>query len=135
MLFEHPAKHTCDARTPQSRPLELEVTRRQFEGLVGLLLLQLQVVVEQTLERAHKTPSDIQKVLLCGGSSRIPAVQEMLARFFGRQPEATLDLDLSVALGAAYQAAAYSEVLGEAQSQNLESMPHQPCNFWLKRDW
>jgi molecular chaperone DnaK len=103
---------------PHGSPLELEVTRKQFEGLVGLLLLQLQVVVEQTLERAHKTPSDIQKVLLCGGSSRIPAVQEMLARFFGRRPEATLDLDLSVALGAAYQAAAYAEVQREMQGQN-----------------
>lgn len=103
---------------PHGTVLELEVTRKQFEGLIGLLLLQLQVVVEQTLERAHKTPSDIQRVLLCGGSSRIPAVQEMLARFFGRQPETTLDLDLSVALGAAYQSAAYTEAQREAPGQN-----------------
>jgi len=93
---------------PGGMPLELEVTRQQFENLISLLLLQLQIAVEQALDRAHKKPSDIQRVLLCGGSSRIPAVQEMLARFFGRRPEATLDLDLSVALGAAYQAAAYA---------------------------
>lgn len=94
---------------PHAMSLELEVTRSQFESLIKLLLFQLQVAVEQALERAHKTPSDIQRVLLCGGSSRIPAVQEMLAHLIGRQPEATLDLDLSVALGAAYQAAAYQE--------------------------
>lgn len=92
---------------PHGMPLELEVTRQQFENLISLLLLQLQIAVEQALDRAHKKPSDIQRVLLCGGSARIPAVQEMLTRFFGHRPEATLDLDLSVALGAAYQAAAY----------------------------
>jgi molecular chaperone DnaK len=115
---------------PHSVPLELEVTRKQFEGLIGLLLLQLQVVVEQTLERAHKTPSDIQRVLLCGGSSRIPAVQEMLKRFFGRLPETTLDLDLSVALGAAYQAAAYAEVQREEPGQNgkrQDALQHAPA--------
>jgi molecular chaperone DnaK len=94
---------------PRGMALELEVTRQQFENMISLLLLQLQIAVEQALDRAQKKPSDIQRVLLCGGSSRIPAVQEMLARFFGRHPEATLDLDLSVALGAAYQAAAYKE--------------------------
>jgi molecular chaperone DnaK len=95
---------------PHGMVLGLEVTRQQFENLISLLLLQLQIAVEQALDRAQKKPSDIQRVLLCGGSSRIPAVQEMLTRFFGRHPEATLDLDLSVALGAAYQAAAYKEM-------------------------
>lgn len=95
---------------PRQRPgITLEVTRQHFESLISLLLLQLQVAVEQVLERAGKQPSEIQRVLLCGGSSRIPAVQKMLLDFFGRQPESTLDLDLSVALGAAYLAAAYKE--------------------------
>ena len=93
----------------QRAAVTLEVTRKQFESLVRLLIFQLQVAVEQVLERAGKTAADIDRVLLCGGSSRIPAVQEMLARLFGRSPESTLDLDLSVALGAAYQAAAYRE--------------------------
>jgi molecular chaperone DnaK len=90
-------------------PLTLEVTREHFESLIRLLLLQLQTAIEQALERAHKTPAEIDRVLLCGGSSRIPAVQSMLTSFFGRQPEAALDLDLSVALGAAYMAATYQE--------------------------
>jgi molecular chaperone DnaK len=89
--------------------ITLEITRQYFESLIRLLLLQLQIAVEQAVGRAGKTASEIDRVLLCGGSSRIPAVQEMLAKFFQRAPESTLDLDLSVALGAAYQAAAYKE--------------------------
>jgi molecular chaperone DnaK len=83
---------------------ELEITRTQFEDVIDLYVYQLRTAVEMAIERANKTPSEINRVLLCGGSSRIPAVQAMLTDLFGSQPERVLDLDLSVALGAAYQA-------------------------------
>jgi molecular chaperone DnaK len=90
---------------PSQRPvLDLEVTRAQLEDLIDLSIYQLRVTVETAVERARKAPAEVTSVLLCGGSSRIPAVQAMLADLFGRLPEQTLDLDLSVALGAAYQA-------------------------------
>lgn len=90
---------------PASQPAaRLRVTRKQFENEIDFYLFDLQVAVEQALDRAHKTPDQIDRVLLCGGSSRIPAVQRMLANLFARPPERTIDLDLSVALGAAYQA-------------------------------
>jgi molecular chaperone DnaK len=92
----------------QGKAVDLVITRRQFGNLISLFVLQLQTAVEIALERAGKTPGDIDRVLLCGGSSRIPAIQDMLTQLFGRRPETILDLDLSVALGAAYQAA-YSE--------------------------
>jgi molecular chaperone DnaK len=95
----------------QGKSVDLVVTRKQFANLIGLYVLQLQTAVEVAIERAGKTPTDIARVLLCGGSSRIPAIQDMLAQFFERRPETILDLDLSVALGAAYQAA-YSESPG-----------------------
>jgi molecular chaperone DnaK len=100
---------TVHLAPPLGREVDIEITREQFEGQIDLLLFQLQIAVEQALERANKRPADIQRVLLCGGSSRIPAVQAMLTDFFGRRPESTLDLDLSVALGAAYLAASYKE--------------------------
>jgi len=84
--------------------LDIEITRDQFEDLIDLFIYQLRVSVETAVEHAGKTPGEVTQVLLCGGSSRIPAVQAMLAELFGRQPEQTLDLELSVALGAAYQA-------------------------------
>ena len=88
----------------QGPVLDLEVTRAQLEDLIDLSIYQLRVTVETAIERARKAPAEVTRVLLCGGSSRIPAVQAMLADLFGRLPEQTLDLDLSVALGAAYQA-------------------------------
>ena len=92
----------------QRQAVDLVVTRKQFNNLISLFILQLQTAIEVAIERAGKTPADIARVLLCGGSSRIPAIQNMLTEFFGHRPETILDLDLSVALGAAYQAA-YSE--------------------------
>jgi molecular chaperone DnaK len=83
--------------------LDLQITRAQFEDLIDLFFNQLRVSVETAVERAGKTPAEVTQVLLCGGSSRIPAVQAMLAELFRRPPEKMLDLDLSVALGAAYQ--------------------------------
>lgn len=88
---------------------DLVVTRAQFEEQIDLFLFQLQVAVEQAIAGAGRTPAEIGRVLLCGGSSRIPAVQQMLTALVGRAPESLPDLDLSVALGAAYQAALYIE--------------------------
>lgn len=82
----------------------IEITRAQFEDLIDLFVIQLQGAVELVLDRVHKMPHEIDRVLLCGGSSRVPAVQAMLTETFGRPPEQILDLDLSVALGAAYEA-------------------------------
>jgi molecular chaperone DnaK len=88
----------------QGPALDMEITREQFEDLIDLFIYQLRVSVETAVEHAGKTPGEVTQVLLCGGSSRIPAVQAMLTELFGRQPEQTLDLELSVALGVAYQA-------------------------------
>jgi molecular chaperone DnaK len=88
----------------QGPALDLEITRAHFEDLIDLFIYQLRVSVETAIEHAGKTPAEVTQVLLCGGSSRIPAVQAMLAELFRRPPEKTLDLDLSVAFGAAYQA-------------------------------
>jgi molecular chaperone DnaK len=88
----------------QGLALDLEITRAQFEDLLDLFINQLRVSVETAVEHVTKTRGEVTQVLLCGGSSRIPAVQAMLTDLFGRQPEQTLDLELSVALGAAYQA-------------------------------
>ena len=95
---------TVQLFSAQGTPVALTVSREQFEELIDLFVYQLQTAVEMALEMAKKSPTEIDRVLLCGGSSRIPAVQQMLATLFGRPPEQVLDLDLSVALGAAYEA-------------------------------
>ncbi len=83
---------------------EIEVTQSQFEDLIELFVIQLQGAVELALDRVHKTPGEVNRVLLCGGSARIPAIQSMLTDLFGYPSEQVLDLDLSVAQGAAYEA-------------------------------
>jgi molecular chaperone DnaK len=88
----------------QGATADIEVTRAQFEDLIDLFAIQLEGAVELALDRIHKTPGEINRVLLCGGSSRVPAIQSMLTNLFGRPPEQVLDLDLSVAMGAAYEA-------------------------------
>jgi molecular chaperone DnaK len=88
----------------QGATASIEVTRAQFEELIDLFVIQLEGAVELALDRARKTPREIDRVLLCGGSSRVPVIQAMLTNLFGRPPEQVLDLDLSVALGAAYEA-------------------------------
>ncbi len=100
--------------------VSLAITRKEFERLIRLDIFKVKVAVEMALERAQKSPQQIDRVLLCGGSSRIPIIQQMLADLFGRAPEHTLDLDLSVALGAAYQAS-YCEQ--ETMATALQAMP------------
>ena len=94
------------ANSPQTA---ITFTRREFERLIRFDIGRLQIAVEMVLDRAQKTAQQIDRVLLCGGSSRIPAIQTMLAELFGYAPEHTLDLDLSVAFGAAYLAAQHEQ--------------------------
>jgi molecular chaperone DnaK len=95
---------TIQLAPPGLAAATIQVTRQQFERLINLYMTQLQTAVDIALEHAKKAPSEVGRVLLCGGSSRIPAVQRALEEIFGYPPERILDLDLSVALGAAYQA-------------------------------
>lgn len=121
-LSEHVAT-TVQLVPAQGTAVELEVSRTQFENLIDLFVLQLQTAVEMAVERAHKTPAEIDRVLLCGGSSRIPAVQAMLTEMFGRPPERVLDLDLSVALGAAYQAFNHAQKEAAQSTRGLQMLP------------
>ena len=93
-----------------AQSIDLTVTREEFERQVGILLGDLHSVVKKAVERAEgkvQRSITIERVLLCGGSSRIPAVQKMLENHFGYPPERVLNPDLSVALGAAYYATFY----------------------------
>lgn len=85
--------------------LGVEVSRSVFQTLTRGLILQTTALVEETLEEAGLGWNDIDKVLLVGGSSRMPAVSEELQKLTGKTPSKELDPDLVVAMGAALQAA------------------------------
>lgn len=79
----------------------IELTRDRFETAVAKLLTRTVMLVEQALDSIRLAPSDIDHVLLVGGSTRIPKVRELLERQFGRPPVSCGNVDECVALGAA----------------------------------
>jgi Fe-S protein assembly chaperone HscA len=81
-----------------------EITRAEFEGLVQPILERTMGPVRMALADARLQPSEIDEVVLVGGSTRVPLVRRMVEQLFGRRPHAELDPDEVVALGAAVQA-------------------------------
>ena len=89
------------ARQPVN--LHLEIKRREFEELVADLVERTAEKVKDALQEARLQPEDIGKILLVGGATRMPVVQDMLKEMFDRPICHSLDPDLCVALGAAAQ--------------------------------
>jgi molecular chaperone DnaK len=93
---------TADASGPKH--LQLTLSRSRLEQLVDDLIQQTLGPCRQALEDARLSPSQIDEVLLVGGMTRMPAVQEAVRKFFGREPHKGVNPDEVVALGAAIQA-------------------------------
>ncbi len=93
---------TADAAGPKH--LVTKLTRSKFEQLVEPILKKLMPPVEQAIKDAGLTAKDIEEVVLVGGSTRIPKVQEMVREYFGKEPNKSVNPDEVVALGAAVQA-------------------------------
>ncbi|KQC48116.1 molecular chaperone DnaK [Geobacillus stearothermophilus] len=89
----------------ENGPLHLEttLTRAKFEELSAHLVERTMGPVRQALQDAGLTPADIDKVILVGGSTRIPAVQEAIKRELGKEPHKGVNPDEVVAIGAAIQ--------------------------------
>jgi molecular chaperone DnaK len=92
---------TADASGPKH--LELNLSRAKFEDLSSDLVERTMGPTRQALNDAGMSPSDIDKVILVGGSTRIPAVQEAIKKFTGKEPHKGVNPDEVVALGAAIQ--------------------------------
>ena len=93
---------TADASGPKH--FNMKLTRAKFESLVMDLLEKTIEPCKHALSDAKKKPSDIDEVVLVGGSTRIPKVQEIVRNFFGREPHKGVNPDEVVAAGAAVQA-------------------------------
>ncbi|MHC4808274.1 MAG: Hsp70 family protein [Planctomycetota bacterium] len=83
---------------------KVEITREMFEKAISSLIARTDILLEVALEEAGVKPSEVDKVLLVGGSTRIPLVQKNLEKRFGFAPETTVNVDECVALGAALHA-------------------------------
>jgi molecular chaperone DnaK len=92
---------TADASGPKH--LNLKLSRAKFENLVEDLLRRAIEPCKQALKDAGLSPSEIDEVVLVGGSTRVPAVQSQVQEVFGREPHKGVNPDEVVALGAAVQ--------------------------------
>ncbi len=92
---------TADASGP--RHMNLSITRAKFEQLVDDLIERTAGPCRQALKDAGLSPSDIDEVVLVGGSTRIPKVQELVKTLFGQEPHKGVNPDEVVAVGAAIQ--------------------------------
>ena len=92
---------TADATGPKH--FDATLTRAKFNELTADLVAATMGPVKQALADANLQPSDIAKVLLVGGSTRIPAVQEAVKNFMGKEPFKGINPDECVAIGAAIQ--------------------------------
>src|SRR5256712_832007 len=92
---------TADQNGPKH--LQMTLTRAKFEQLVDDLLQRSMAPVRQALADAGVKPSDIDEVVLVGGSTRVPKIQQLVKEYFGKEPHKGVNPDEVVAVGAAIQ--------------------------------
>lgn len=91
---------------PDGEPkhLDIDLTRAQFQKMTEDLLEKTLVSMRQALSDSKLTPNDLDKVILVGGATRMPAVVELVENFTGKKPYKNINPDEAVAVGAAIQA-------------------------------
>jgi molecular chaperone DnaK len=92
---------TADASGPKH--LQMNITRGKFEELIDPLVERCKKPLEQALSDAKMKPGDIDEIVLVGGSTRVPKVQDMVRKVFGKEPHKGVNPDEVVAVGAAIQ--------------------------------
>jgi molecular chaperone DnaK len=92
---------TADSTGPKH--LVMTITKSKFDQLTQSLVNRTIKPCKSALENAKLSPSDIDEIILVGGSTRIPAIQEAVKKFFGKEPSKGVNPDEVVALGAAIQ--------------------------------
>lgn len=117
---------TADATGPKH--LELTLTQAKFNEMTSDLVESTMGPVRQALSDSGLSTSDLNKVLMVGGSSRIPAVQDAVKNFIGKEPFKGINPDECVALGAAYQGG----VLGGDVKDGLLLLDVTPLSLGLE---
>ena len=112
---------TADATGPKH--FEMDLTRAKFEELISDLIEATAVPVQNALRDAGLAASEISKVLLVGGSTRVPAVQEKVKQLTGHEPSKTLNPDECVAIGASIQGGKLSNDAGAGDILLLDVTP------------
>lgn len=109
--------------------LDMDLTRAKFESMTADLVERTMGPVRQAMSDAGLSTSDISKVILVGGSSRIPAVQAAIKAFMGKEPYKGVNPDECVAVGAAIQAGVLS---GEEGTGNVLLLDVTPLSLGIE---
>lgn len=109
--------------------LDMDLTRAKFEAMTADLVERTMGPVRQAMSDAGLSTSDISKVILVGGSSRIPAVQAAIKAFMGKEPYKGVNPDECVAVGAAIQAGVLS---GEEGTGNVLLLDVTPLSLGIE---
>lgn len=109
--------------------LDMDLSRAKFEAMTADLVERTMGPVRQAMSDAGLSSSDISKVILVGGSSRIPAVQAAIKKFMGKEPYKGVNPDECVAVGAAIQAGVLS---GEEGTGNVLLLDVTPLSLGIE---
>ena len=113
--------------------LNMDIKRAKFEELTAHLVDKTMGPVREALKDADLTPGDIEKILLVGGSTRIPAVQEAVKNLIGKEPQKDINPDECVAIGAAIQGGVLAgEVKAVSYTHLMKCLIWKGLATWLK---
>ena len=102
--------------------IETRLSRSQFDGLCGDLVSGLRAPLKQALSDAGLTPNDIDEVVLVGGGSRMPMVQDLVRSLIGLEPSQAVNPDEAVAVGAAVQAGIITQEVQDIMLLDVSSL-------------
>lgn len=112
-----------------SKNLEMKITRAKLEDLIKPIVSKMRAPVEQAIKDAGLTPQQIDKIILIGGPTRMPAIQKFVEDYIGKQVERGVDPMEAVAKGAAVQAGVLG---GEVQGKEILLLDVTPLTLGLE---
>lgn len=114
----------------QPRNIQETISRSKFEQMTNDLVMRSKKPVLDALKDAKLQPGDIDEVILVGGSTRVPAVRNLVKDIFGKEPKATVNPDEAVAAGAAIQ---WGIIQGDVHDILLLDVT--PLSLWVEVEW